>query len=159
MREVGKALEIPRAHVTITNWSSLSLYSTSTNGFQRHSVPLATQVGFAHSCEHAWLHTGDLPLDVDRVWQAFKTVWDDANVFGPVCAVVAPHHGSQHGHNIELYRRFDPTVTVFTFGLNVGTARADIKWSKLLNPQPVMKAVRGLGVSKLRLLNNRSTAL
>ncbi|MFJ4220032.1 hypothetical protein [Curtobacterium luteum] len=158
MRETGEALDIPRAHVTITNWSSLSLFSTSTSAANRHPVPQATGVGFGHTCEDPWVHTGDLPLDVDRVWRAFEAVWDGAQVVGPVCAVMAPHHGSQHGHNIELYQRFDPTVTIFTFGLNAGTTRTDIKWSKLLNPRPVMKSVRGLGASKLRLLNNRSIA-
>jgi hypothetical protein len=152
---LGRTHDLARPGVTLTNWSSLSLHSRSTNVYARHTVPEASAVSFSVNCEHAWIHTGDLPLHLDDVWQEFKSEWDRIGVAHEVCIVTAPHHGSQHGHNIDLYTRFVITAVVFTFGLTVGTTRGAPKWSKLLDPKPVMKDLRLHGVRKLRLLNNR----
>ncbi|WP_156155512.1 hypothetical protein [Frigoribacterium sp. MEB024] len=152
---LGRTHDLARPGVTLTNWSSISLHSTSTNPYARHTVPEASALSFSVNCEHAWLHTGDLPLHLDDVWQEFESEWDRIGVAHEVCTVTAPHHGSQHGHNINLYTRFVTSAVVFTFGLTVGTQRGVPKWSKLLDPKPVMRHLRLHGALKLRLLNNR----
>lgn len=67
-------------------------------------------------CDHGWLHTGDLPLNIPDVWQAFEGAWN-AHINGEkICALTAPHHGSPNGHNPSLYTHFKPAAVIFSTG-------------------------------------------
>jgi hypothetical protein len=154
IRTTGVSFTLPRPHVTLTNWSSLSLYSGTRTPFRRHIVPRA-QPDFEMNCEHAWVHTGDLPLHVPAVWNDFDAAWNASiGKRRRACVVTAPHHGSIHGHNSFLYQRFKPAAVLFNLGRSSGSTRGRPKWAKLIDPKPAMKAVRGLGSIKIRLLSN-----
>lgn len=139
---------------TVSNWSSQSLYSASHGPLVRHSVPQAPS-DFEMSCVHGWLHTGDLPLDVPEVWDAFERAWDLHLPDVEVCVALAPHHGSIHGHNADLYDRFKPSAVLFPLGLWRGSRRGKPMFAKRIKPKTAMKAVRAFPGIKIRMLNNR----
>ncbi len=101
---------------SLTNWSCISIFGSSQTPFAHHSVPLASAISFEMNCDHGWLHTGDLPLDIPDVWKAFERMWNTHSNGVRVCALTAPHHGSPNGHNASLYTTFKPSAAIFTTG-------------------------------------------
>ncbi|MFJ2620093.1 MBL fold metallo-hydrolase [Glutamicibacter sp. NPDC087344] len=154
MHRAAKATQLNSGSATLTNWSTLTLYSSSNSPFIRHPIPQAPN-DFEMLCEHGWLHTGDLPVDSPKVWKSFKKVWKQQLGKVRVCALTAPHHGSKKTHNIALYRRFKPSVALFNLGLSSRSTRGNPKYSKWINPKPALIAVRQLKNIKVRILNNR----
>lgn len=154
MRYAAKRTGLDLRTATVSNWSSQSLYGASRSPFTRHRVPEAPD-DFEMACEHGWLHTGDLPLDVPDIWDAFVTAWDRCLPGVEVCAAIAPHHGSVHGHNDDFYVRFKPSVVVFPLGLWRGSRRGKPVYAKWINPKNALVAVRKHLTIKVRVLNNR----
>lgn len=154
MRFAAKQTKLYLRAATVSNWSSQSLYSASLSPLARHTVPQAPN-DFEMECEHGWLHTGDLPLDVPVIWDAFEAAWNRHLPGVEVCAVLAPHHGSMHGHNDNLYLRFKPSVVIFPLGLWSGSRRGKPKFAKWIKPKPALHDVRKHRTIKVRILNNR----
>jgi hypothetical protein len=154
MRFAAKQTNLDLRNATVSNWSSQSLYSASLSPLARHAVPHAPN-DFEMECEHGWLHTGDLPLDVPVIWNAFEAAWNQHLPDIEVCAVLAPHHGSMHGHNDNLYLRFKPSVVIFPLGLWRGSRRGKPMFAKWIKPKPAIHDVRKHRTIKVRILNNR----
>lgn len=154
MRVVTKRTNLGLRSATVSNWSSQSLYSASRAPLMRHPVPQAPD-DFEMECEHGWLHTGDLPLDVPVIWHAFEAAWNRHLPKIDACAVIAPHHGSVHGHNDNLYLRFKPSVVVFPLGLWRGSRRGKPMFAKWIKPQSAIRDVRRHRTIKVRRLYNR----
>lgn len=154
MRRAAKITGLALRGATVSNWSSQSLYSASPTPLVRHIVPHAPE-DFEMDCVHGWLHTGDLPLHVPAIWDAFRRAWDRNLPGVEVCAVLAPHHGAAHGHNDELYARFNPSVVIFPLGLWRGSQRGTPKFAKWIRPKRALFDVRKRRSIKVRLLNNR----
>lgn len=154
MRFAARKTKLDLRAATVTNWSSQSLYSASLSPLARHDVPHAPN-DFEMECEHGWLHTGDLPLDVPVIWDAFEAAWNRHLPSIEVCAVLAPHHGSMHGHNDNLYLRFKPSVVIFPLGLWRGSRRGKPMFAKWIKPKPAIHDVRKHRTIKVRILNNR----
>ncbi|GAA2927388.1 hypothetical protein GCM10010458_06900 [Microbacterium luteolum] len=154
MRFAARKTKLDLRASTVSNWSSQSLYSASLSPFARHVVPHAPD-DFEMECEHGWLHTGDLPLDVPDVWDAFETAWNRHLPGVEVCVALAPHHGSVHGHNDGLYVRFNPSVVIFPLGLWRGSRRGKPMFAKWIKPMNALIDVRKHRTIKVRILNNR----
>lgn len=154
MRFAAKQTKLDLRAATVSNWSSQSLYSASLSPLARHTIPQAPN-DFEMECEHGWLHTGDLPLDVPVIWDAFEAAWNRHLPGIEVCAVLAPHHGSMHGHNDNLYLRFKPSVVIFPLGLWSGSRRGKPMFAKWIKPKPALHDVRKHRTIKVRILNNR----
>lgn len=154
MRFAAKKTKLDLRAATVSNWSSQSLYSASLSPIVRHTVPHAPD-DFEMECEHGWIHTGDLPLDVPVIWDAFETAWNRHLPGIEVCAALAPHHGSVHGHNDSLYVRFKPSVVIFPLGLWSGSRRGKPRFAKWIKPKNALVDVRKHRTIKVRVLNNR----
>jgi hypothetical protein len=100
---------------SLTNWSCISIFGSASVPVTPHATPSATVGDLEMSCDHGWLHTGDLPLHIDKVWRDFKEAWKDLTQ-AEVCVLLAPHHGSTNGHTPLLYKRFKSRIAVFTTG-------------------------------------------
>ncbi|WP_146232835.1 MULTISPECIES: hypothetical protein [unclassified Curtobacterium] len=155
MEEVAHAHGIPRGRTTITNWSSISLYSGSTKPPAKHPFVPSNPGHFAHSCTDGWVHTGDLPLNVGLVWHAFAAEWHKW-LPSPVrtCVVTAPHHGSMNGHNIALFNLFNPDHAVFTYGLEKGSTRIRPRWAKKVDPTGALHEVKAQTAAQVWELSN-----
>ncbi|MBF9335400.1 hypothetical protein G3N30_03860 [Microbacterium lacticum] len=113
MNKVAGLVNVLPAH--ITNWSSLALLHGA--DLPSPACTVATPANHADiDCTHGWLHTGDLPLKEAAVWANLKSKLTKAKLGTPLCAVAAPHHGSQNDHEDDLYAYTTPG-TVF---LNAG---------------------------------------
>lgn len=154
---MGKAARrsgLKYGRTTITNWSSMTLYGSSTLPHVQHVAP-ASPGDFSWECAHGWLHTGDFPVNDRRAWREIKRAWRRGFGKTEVCALVAPHHGSKLTHRSALYKRFAPTVVLFTFGLLSSSSRGRPKYAKLIDPLPAQRYVRSSTSAKVRPLNNR----
>ncbi|MBT1544543.1 hypothetical protein [Curtobacterium aurantiacum] len=155
MEDVAHAHGIPRGRTTITNWSSISLYSGSTNPPTKHPSIAWNPTHFAHSCTNGWIHTGDLPLNVGHVWQAFAAEWHKWLPSGvQTCVVTAPHHGSMNGHNIALFSLFNPDHAVFTYGLEKGSTKIRPRWAKKVDPTDALREVKARTTAQVWELSN-----
>lgn len=101
---------------SLPNWSCISIFGSSLTPVAAHPAPTPVAGDFEVDCDHGWLHTGDLPLDIPDVWQAFERVWDAHLSGSSVCTLTAPHHGSPNGHTPSLYAKFKPGAAIFTTG-------------------------------------------
>lgn len=154
MNTAARNTGLPYGKSTITNWSSMTLYGASTLPRVPHTVP-ASPDDFEWECAHGWLHTGDFSVDHQPAWIAIQKAWRRGFSRAPLCAVVAPHHGSKLTHNPDLYTLFDPSVVLFTFGLDRTGTRGKPRYSNLVDPRPAQRSVRSLTAAKVRPLNNR----
>lgn len=154
MNAAARKTGLPYGRSTITNWSSMTLYGGSALPHAPHTVP-ASADDFEWDCEHGWLHTGDFSVEHPPAWTAITKAWRRGFAQAPLCAIVAPHHGSTLTHNPDLYTLFDPSVVLFTFGLDGTGTRGKPRYSKLVDPRPAQKSVRSLIAAKIRPLNNR----
>ncbi|MET3452206.1 hypothetical protein [Curtobacterium sp. 1544] len=155
MEDVAKAHGIPRGRTSITNWSSVGLYSGSTSVPLAHSSIPPKPGHFAHACTSGWVHTGDLPLDVSDVWNAFEAEWRQwlpAAIH--TCVATVPHHGSMNGHNIELFNLFDPGHAVFTYGLENASKAMKRRWAKKVDPTDALSEVRRFTRAQVWELSN-----
>jgi beta-lactamase superfamily II metal-dependent hydrolase len=100
---------------SLTNWSCISVFGSASVPATSHATPSAPVDDLEISCDHGWLHTGDLPLHIHKVWRDFNEAWKELSK-AEVCVLLAPHHGSENGHTPLFYRRFKSRVAVFTTG-------------------------------------------
>lgn len=127
---------------SLTNWSCISIFGSSPTPVAHHSINIPTPGHFKVDCDHGWLHTGDLPLHIPNVWQAFECVWNTHLPTVAVCALTAPHHGSDNGHNASLYARFKPRAAIFTTGLSSHSRPGSPIYSQRNDPQNAMQDAR-----------------
>lgn len=138
---------------SLTNWSCISIFGAARTPVSEHTIPAAGTHSFQMNCDHGWLHTGDLPLHIPAVWQAFELAWDAFFTGTKLCAVTAPHHGSPNGHNAALYAKFTPGAAVFTTGLSSRSTPGNPIYSKRNSPQRAMRDAAS--TATVRELNKR----
>lgn len=140
---------------SLTNWSSLSIFGASASPTRRKCVLSAQPKGdLSSDCDHGWLHTGDLPLDVPDVWNAFVQAWQRHLPQTKTCALAAPHHGSPNGHNPHLFSRFSPEYVLYMTGWTAGSAKAGMPiYAKKVNPSTSMNDAKSAGATDIELNN------
>lgn len=124
---------------SLTNWSSISIFGSSPSPTHaKCNMSVSNNSDLTVDCDHAWLHTGDLPLDIPAVWNTFDYSWSQnlpSNFGSIVCALAAPHHGSPHGHNPKLFAKFSPNYVLYMTGWTAGSAKsASPIYAKRINP-------------------------
>lgn len=147
-KTVRKELRTTKIGPSLTNWSSISLYGGAASSGTCTPVKPRVADDLMMSCVHGWLHTGDLPLNVRDVWDAFEHEWK--RHLGPVqvCALTAPHHGSKHSHKRTLYTYFKPSTVILT----TGRTRLG-KVSRLINTSKASREARNSGATVTELHN------
>lgn len=114
METVASLVGVSAKH--IANWSSLALLHGGSTPAQACVI---TTPGSFHAdvrCAHGWLHTGDLPLKNAAVWSNLSLELGKTALASPLCALVAPHHGSGHDHEDALYNTAKPGTVILTSG-------------------------------------------
>lgn len=137
---------------SLTNWSCISVFGSSPTPTGRHANPSGGPSHFTMTCDHGWLHTGDLPLHISDVWQAFESAWDQHVDTSELCALAAPHHGSQNGHNPKLYTKFQTKAALFTTGWSSRSKPGSPVYSKGNSPTIAMHDA-GLSTTVFELNN------